>query len=83
MTPELVKDIAENAARAAAKEAVREMLIALGINPERLPEEQQVWSFARTLHQGTRRGALALFTGFLSTLAALLATAIWYIFSKH
>ena len=87
MTPEQVRDIAENSARIAAtdaaEKAVRATLIALGVDVDNLHREQQVWAFARTMQQGTRRGAIALFTGFLSTLATLIAGAIWYFFSNR
>lgn len=83
LTAEQVRAIAEQAAEKAAKEAVRETLTALGVNMDKLHEEQQVWAFARTMHQGTRRGAFALYTGFLSALATLIAGAIWYVFSSH
>jgi hypothetical protein len=35
------------------------------------------------MQQGTRRGAIAMFTGFLSTLATLIAGAVWYFFSNR
>jgi hypothetical protein len=41
------------------------------------------WAFARTMQQGTRRGALSLFTGFLSALATLVAGGVWYLFFKQ
>jgi hypothetical protein len=80
MTPEQVRDIAENAADKAAEKAVRATLIALGVNPDKLHEEQQVWAFARTMQQGTKRGALALFTGFLTALATAIAGSVWLLF---
>jgi len=83
MSPDQVREIAENAADKAAEKAVNNMLRALGIDVDKIHEEQQVWAFARTMQQGTRRGALALFTGFLSTLATLIAGAIWYFFSNR
>ena len=88
MTPEQILDIAnsaaEHAAEKAADKAVRSLLVALGINPDKLHEEQQVWAFARTMQQGTHRGTLALFTGFLTGLSTLIAGAVWYLFfNKH
>ena len=79
----LTADHVERIAEAAAEKAVHRTLTSLGVNVDRLHEEQQVWAFARSMHQGTRRGALALFTGFLTALSGLIATALWYIFSKH
>jgi hypothetical protein len=73
MSPDQVREIAENAADKAAEKAVNNMLRALGIDMDKIHEEQQVWAFARTMQQGACRGALALFTGFLSTLATLIA----------
>jgi hypothetical protein len=80
MSPEQIEAIAENAANKAADRAVRATLIALGIDVDNLHKEQRVWAFARTMQQGSSRGAMALFTGFLSTLAAMIAGAIWYLF---
>jgi hypothetical protein len=83
MTPEQFTAIAENVADKAARVAVRETLTSLGVNVDKLHEEQQVWAFARTMQQGTRRGTLALFTGFLSALATLVAGSVWYVFNKN
>lgn len=80
MTPDQVREIAENAADKAAEKAVTKMLTALGIDVNNLPEEQQAWAFLRNMHQGTRRGARALFTGFLTALATSIAGTIWLIF---
>lgn len=75
---------AEKAAEKAADRAIRATLTALGINPDKLHEEQQVWAFARTAQQGTARTVRAAMTGFFSTLATLIAGAIWYLFfNKH
>src|ERR1035437_4083056 len=88
MTPEqileLAKSAAEHAADKAADKAVRNLLTALGIDAENLHKEQRVWAFARTMQQGTHRGAVALFTGFLTGLATLIAGMVWYLFfNKH
>ena len=83
MTPEQVREIAESAADKAAEKTIRGVLTALGIDPDKLHQEQRVWAFARTMQQGTHRGALALFTGFLTALSTLIAGAIWYVFNKH
>jgi hypothetical protein len=83
ITPEQVREIAENAADKAAEKAVRAMLTALGVNPDKLHEEQQVWAFARTMQQGTKRGARALFTGFLTALATLIAGWLWLAFGNR
>jgi len=65
MTPEQVREIAENSARIAAtdaaEKAVRATLIALGVDIDNLHREQQVRAFARTMQQGTRRGAIGYF----------------------
>ena len=80
----VAENTAEKAAEKAAKKAIRAVLTALGINPDKLHEEQRVWAFARTAQQGTQKGVIALFTGFLSTVATLIAGAIWYFFfNKH
>ena len=80
MTPDQVEMIAENAATRAAEKAVNATLTALGIDVANMIKEQKVWAFARTMQQGTHRGALALFTGFLTSLATLIAGAVWYVF---
>ena len=83
MTPEQVKWIAENAARVAAQEAINATLTALGVDVKDMAKEQQVWAFARTMQQGTRRGVRALSTGILTTLATLIAGWVWYFFFKQ
>jgi hypothetical protein len=88
MTPEQVREIASNAAESAAEKvaekaaekAVRATLIALGIDVDKLHEEQRVWAFARTMQQGTQRGVFALITGFATTAAATIAGSAWYVF---
>ncbi len=88
MTAELIREIASNAAEKAAEQvaekvaekAVRATLTALGIDIDKLHEEQKVWAFARTMQQGTQRGFLAIFTGFLTSTAALIAGSVWYVF---
>lgn len=84
MTSDQVTAIAENAADKAAEKAVRGMLTALGVDVDNLHKEQKVWAFARTMQQGSARGAMALLTGFLTALATLVAGSVWYLFfSKH
>jgi hypothetical protein len=61
MTPEQVRDIAENAADKAAEKAVRATLIALGVNPDKLHEEQTgvgIRPHHAAGHQTRRPGAL-------------------------
>src|SRR5258707_1105913 len=62
MTPEQVREIAENAASTAATKAVHDTLTALGFDMNNLHRGQQVWAFTRTFHDGTRRGICAMFT---------------------
>ncbi|WP_024516870.1 hypothetical protein [Bradyrhizobium sp. Tv2a-2] len=87
MTPEQVREIAEDVARIvaaeAAKEAVKETLTALGVKVDNLPEEQQVWAFARTMQQGTHRGVRVLITSTLGAVVTLVVGWIWYAFFKQ
>jgi methionyl-tRNA synthetase len=75
--------VAEKAADRAADKAVTAIMTALGVNINKLTEEQKVWAFARTMQQGTARGALAMVTGLITALTTLVAGAVWYlIFNK-
>lgn len=80
MTPDQVREIAENVAEKAADKAVRATLTALGFDMDNLHEEQQVWAFVRTMHAGTRRGILALFTGIIGALATAVVGWLWLMF---
>jgi hypothetical protein len=80
MSTEQVREIAENAANAAAEKAVRDILTALGIDVQNLTKEQQVWAFARRMHDGTNRGIRAAFTGIIGAMATAFAGWIWLMF---
>jgi len=83
LTREEVREIAESAADKAAEEAVRRMLIALGVNVENMHEEQQVWAFARQMHQGTRLGMRSLVRGSMAAIGTAAIGWIWWIFGPH
>jgi hypothetical protein len=83
MTPEQVREIAENAADKAAEKAVRATLMALGFDLDNLHEEQQTWAFVRTMHAGTRRGIRALFTGIITALATAIVGWLWLAFGNR
>lgn len=55
-------------------------LLTLGIDADKLHEEQKVWAFARTMQQGTQRGVYAMITGFFTTVSAAIAGGIWLVF---
>jgi len=83
LTPDQIREIAEVAAERvaekAADKAVRATLSALGVNLNKMHEEQQVWAFARNMQQGSRLGARAIITA----LATSFAGWIWLVFYKH
>ena len=81
ITPEQVREIASEA----AKEAVHDTLTALGIDMQNLHKEQQVWAFARRMHDGTNRGLRAAFTGAIGALATAIVGWLWLVFfsGKH
>ena len=83
MTPEQVEQIAENASEKAAEKAVRNMLVAIGFDLENLHEEQQVWAWARTMHNSTRWGVRAIVTSLIGTIITAIAGWLWLAFGKH
>jgi hypothetical protein len=83
MTPEQVREIAENAASAAATKAVHDTLTALGFDMNNLHREQQVWAFMRTFHDGTRHGIRAMFTSIIGALATAFVRWLWFAFGNR
>ena len=61
MTPEQVREIAENSARIAATDAAEKAVRATLIAPIICIKNSMVRAFARTVQQGTRRGAIGYF----------------------
>lgn len=84
MTPEEVSEIAENVAKVvaaeAAEKAVRATLTALGVDVNKLHEEQQVWAFARTMQQGTHRGVRFMITSTIGAVVTLFVGWLWLFF---
>lgn len=88
MTPDQIEEVIERTASETARrvdEKMRTILSGLGFNmdPDKMHEEQQMVAFLRTMHQGTRRGVLALFTGIITALATVIVGGMVYLFRPH
>ena len=59
------------------------IMTALGFDLDKMHEEQQVWAFVRTMHQGTQRGVRALFTGTLTAFATVVVRWLWWMYGPR
>jgi hypothetical protein len=82
---ELIKHAAEEAGRAAGREAARETFVVMGLNPDEPQEAQETMAFVRSLKEATDtvrttglRTAVGLVVAMLLGLVALGARAKWF-----